>query len=189
MSRTRWALLGVASVIAVIGFLLFRPDTLITEVRAEESLEDAFDSVTSTEPGSGSGTTSTTASTPTSTSETDATTAAAASEPVALLTGQFEGIDHEARGTATIYEQNGRFALRFEDDTDIQNGPDLYVWLIPTEAYEGGTPQEFIDLGTLKGTVGGQNYELAADFDAGGPWTVLVWCLRFDVPFAAAPLG
>jgi hypothetical protein len=41
----------------------------------------------------------------------------------------------------------------------------------------------------LKGTVGGQNYELPADFDPELHRTVLIWCLRFAVPFAAAKLG
>ena len=79
--------------------------------------------------------------------------------------------------------------LRFEDDTDIQNGPDLYVWLLPSTSYEGGTPAEYIDLGFLQGTVGGQNYDLPDEFDPDVHRTVLIWCLRFAVPFATAPLS
>jgi hypothetical protein len=78
--------------------------------------------------------------------------------------------------------------LRFEDDTDIQNGPDLYVWLLAGDSYESGTPDEYIDLGLLEGTVGGQNYVLPDEFDPEIHRTVLIWCLRFAVPFAAAPL-
>lgn len=184
MSKTRWtAVIGVA-VLAVGGFLLFRPDTFFTEVRAEEELADAFTSTTRP-------TQSPTPSSPGSTSTTDpaSSTSSTTGDPVVVSSGSFQGIDHQAVGTATVYEQDGRFVLRFEDDLDIQNGPDLYVWLLPTETYEGGTPSEYVDLGTLKGTVGGQNYELPADFEVAGPWTVLVWCLRFAVPFAAAELG
>jgi hypothetical protein len=104
------------------------------------------------------------------------------------VSGGFFGIDHAAEGTATVYEQDGRFVLRFEDDTDIQNGPDLHVWFLASDEYEGGSPDEFLDLGKIKGNVGGQNYELPAAFDPEVHRFVLIWCLRFRVPFAAAPL-
>ena len=45
------------------------------------------------------------------------------------------------------------------------------------------------DLGKIKGNVGGQNYALPADFDPAVHRFVLVWCERFSVPFAAAPLA
>jgi hypothetical protein len=110
-------------------------------------------------------------------------------EPVVVTSGMFTGIDHDAAGTVNVYEQDGLFVLRFEDDTDIQNGPDLYVWVLPTESYDGGTPGEYLDLGFLTGTVGSQNYDLPENFDPSVHRTVLVWCLRFAVPFAAAQLG
>jgi hypothetical protein len=182
MSTRRWLLVGALVVVAVVGFLLFRPDTLFTDVQTEESLEDAF-ATTTTEAAEGESTTSI-ADSP-STSEEPGSTP----EPVQASTGQFAGIDHSAMGTATVYEQDGRWVLRFEDDTDIQNGPDLYVWVLPSASYEGGSPVEYVDLGTLKGNVGGQNYDLPADFDPELPHTVLIWCLRFSVPFAEAPLN
>jgi hypothetical protein len=107
---------------------------------------------------------------------------------VSVGTGQFYGIDHSAEGTAAVYEQDGAYVLRFEDDTDIQNGPDLYVWVLADSTYEGGSPAEYIDLGKIKGNVGGQNYELPAEFDPEVHQFVLVWCLRFSVPFAGSPL-
>jgi hypothetical protein len=190
MNKKKWIVVGLVAMLGVIAFLLFRPDTLFTQVRADETLADAFTSETTAPP------TPDVAITPSTTeieeepaATTEPTSPLESGEPQALSSGEFSGIDHTAEGTATIYEQDGRFVLRFEDDTNIQNGPDLYVWLLPTETYEGGDPSEFTDLGTLKGTTGGQNYELPADFDPEGPWTVLVWCLRFAVPFAAAELA
>lgn len=100
----------------------------------------------------------------------------------------FSGLDHDVIGTVNVYEQDGRFLLRFEDDTDIQNGPDLYVWVLPSTSYDGGTPDEYLDLGFLTGTVGSQNYQLPASFDPSVHRTVLIWCLRFSVPFGAALL-
>jgi hypothetical protein len=108
---------------------------------------------------------------------------------VAVSTGGFYGIDHSAEGTATVYEQDGEFVLRFEDDTDIQNGPDLWVWVLESDSYDGGDPGEFIELGKIKGNVGGQNYALPDNFDPDVHQFVLIWCKRFSVPFAAAPLA
>jgi hypothetical protein len=184
----RIALIVTGLVAAAAGFLLFRPDTLFRDDVVDESLEEAFNPTTTTAApappsettlGSESGTPSTT-TTPTTTEPPG---------PQAVLSGAFTGIDHRAMGTATVYEQDGRYLLRFEDDTDIQNGPDLYVWVLPTDGYEAGVPGEFLDLGRLTGNVGGQNYELPPDFDPELHRTVLIWCLRFRTPFAAAPLS
>jgi hypothetical protein len=187
MSRRRWFAVGAVAVLAIAGFLLFRPDTLFTDVEADESLEEAFASTTTAREEAGS---TTTVAEPASTtsSPTVTTTTEESVEPDQVTTGQFFGIDHSAEGTAAVYEQDGEFVLRFEDDTDIQNGPDLYVWLLADTTYESGTPDEYIDLGLLKGTVGGQNYQLPDEFDPETHRAVLIWCLRFAVPFAAAPL-
>jgi hypothetical protein len=181
-------LAGGAAALAIAAFLLFRPDTLFTEVETSESLEEAFATTSTTGAANPTATTipPTTAG-PTTTFGT--TTSTGAAGPVAIQTGQWFGIDHQAEGTATIYEQDGAHVLRFEEDTNIQNGPDLYVWLLAGTEYEGGSPTDYIDLGTLKGTVGSQNYELPPEYDPATHRVVLIWCLRFAVPFAAAPLA
>ncbi len=46
----------------------------------------------------------------------------------------------------------------------------------------------FIDLGSIKGNVGNQNYEVPADTDLGKYRAVTIWCRRFGVNFATAPL-
>lgn len=185
--RFRWPLAGLALAVAIAAFLAFRPDKLFVDDRVDESLDDAFASAvetTSTSAASAAvGETPTTAPDATTT-----TTTTVAADPVAVSSGAFYGIDHSATGTATVYEQDGRFVLRFEDDTDIQNGPDLYVWVLAEPDYGGGQPTDYLDLGTIKGNVGGQNYDLPAEFDPAVHRSVLVWCLRFTVPFAAAPL-
>ncbi|TDI53733.1 MAG: electron transporter, partial [Acidobacteria bacterium] len=84
---------------------------------------------------------------------------------------------------------DGSFVLRLEDGTDIQNGPDLYVYLLASDDFGGTLPDDYIDLGTLKGNVGGQNYELPPDFDPEVYRTVLIWCLRFRTAFAASPMA
>ena len=186
-------LIGGAVVAAIIGFLLFRPDKLFADDPVDESLAEAFATTTADPAGTATPppTSETTASiAPATTTPTETATSQPVSpEPVAISTGSFYGIDHRASGTATVYEQNGQFVLRFEDDTDIQNGPDLFVWVLPGDTYEGGTPAEYLDLGKLKGNIGGQNYELPGDFDPDQHRFVLIWCLRFAVPFAGTPLA
>lgn len=197
LRRYRWPILGAGAAILLLAFLAFRPDKLFVDDVVDESLSDAF----ATEQVSVTATTTTTTAPTTTSGNTDQTTTTPApttttttappppTEPVAVSTGQFYGIDHSAEGTSTVYEADGRYVLRFEDDTDIQNGPDLFVWVLPTEDYDGGDPDEYIDLGKIKGNVGGQNYELPPEYDPELHRFVLIWCLRFNVPFAAAPLA
>ncbi len=199
--RFKWPIIGVGAAVAIVAFLLFRPDKLFVDDVVDESLADAFPvGASAAEPTTTTTTTTTTTQPPqtatdsettttsTTTSTTTTTTTTQPPGPVALGTGAFYGIDHSASGTATVYEQAGDFVLRFEDDTDIQNGPDLWVWVLESDSYDGGDPGEFIELGKIKGNVGGQNYELPSEFDPDLHQFVLIWCKRFSVPFAAAPL-
>ena len=196
LKRYKWVIIGVGAVFVIVGFLAFRPDKLFVDDAVDESLSDAFvtEAVATTSlPPSTTSPSNTSppgeSSTTTSTSKPPTTTQPAPSEPTVIASGDFFGIDHSAEGTAAVYEQDGRYVLRFEDDTDIQNGPDLYVWVLESGDYESGTPPEYIDLGKIKGNVGGQNYELPAEYDPELHRFVLIWCLRFATPFAAAPLA
>jgi hypothetical protein len=197
LKRFRWPIIGVAVAVAVVAFLAFRPDKLFVDDAVDESLAEAF-TTTTAQANQPETTTSSTIevettqgaeATTTSTKVPPTTTTTVPAAPVRVTTGSFYGIDHSAEGTASVYEQDGDFVLRFEDDTDIQNGPDLYVWVLASADYEGGTPADYIDLGKIKGNVGGQNYELPGNFDPAVHRSVLVWCLRFNVPFVAAPLA
>ena len=191
--RYWWVIAVVIAAIAVLAFLAFRPDKLFVDDAVDESLSDAFTTTTSQAPAATTTTTTTTIGTedpPASSSTTSSTTTTTEpSGPVVIADGAFYGIDHSAMGTAAVYEQGGQFVLRFEDDTDIQNGPDLFVWLLADSDYTEGTPPDFIDLGKIKGNVGGQNYALPGEYDPDVHQFVLIWCKRFAVPFAAAPLA
>jgi hypothetical protein len=211
--RFKWPILGAGAVVLLVGFLLFRPDKLFVDDTVDESLADAFPvaaaeaapatttappTTTTTEaPAVEEGESETTTVTEPSSTESNpslaegeaTTTTETPTGPVAIGTGSFYGIDHSAEGTATVYELDNDFVLRFEDDTDIQNGPDLWVWVLESDSYDGGDPGEFIELGKIKGNVGGQNYELPPEFDPDVHQFVLIWCKRFSVPFAASPLA
>jgi hypothetical protein len=106
--------------------------------------------------------------------------------------GRFIGLEHESSGRALVVETaDGQRFLRF-DDFQTSNGPDLVVYLSAKPATPGdwyGYDRDFVDLGTLKGNVGSQNYELPPDVDLGRYLTAVVWCRRFEVGFGAATLS
>ncbi len=113
------------------------------------------------------------------------------SEPMAgsvttLAEGSFIGRAHATIGVAKVITDGNQRFLRFEGfETD--NGPDLNVYL--ATGPPDGSPEDFIDLGDLKGNIGDQNYELPDDIDLDRYTTVFIWCVRFSVAFGAAPLA
>ena len=115
-------------------------------------------------------------------------------EPVALLAGMFKDADssHKGSGDATIYRlEDGNLVLRLEG-IDITNGPDLHVFLAPVadaSEREHVMADGYLDLGSLKGNRGDQNYTILGDFDSERDWTVVVYCVPFHVIFATAPLA
>jgi hypothetical protein len=113
------------------------------------------------------------------------------SMPVKIAQGDFRGIAHETKGMASIYElPEGKKVLRFSD-FETSNGPDVHVYLVAAaDAKDNDTVKNvgFIDLGSIKGNIGDQNYDLPPDVDLAKYRAVTVWCKRFGVNFATAPL-
>lgn len=112
--------------------------------------------------------------------------------PVVLLTGQFVGADdfHMGQGRATVYElEDGSEVLRFEA-FEVTNGPDLHVLLVPDDAPTGRDDLDgYVDLGSLKGNVGNQNYEIPPEVDIADFGSVVIYCQPFHVLFASATLS
>ena len=75
-------------------------------------------------------------------------------------------------------------------DFATSNGPALKVYLsaAPASGPGGGFDEHFVDLGDLKGNIGSQNYAIPAEVRLDRYRSVVVWCKRFSVPFAAAAL-
>ena len=46
----------------------------------------------------------------------------------------------------------------------------------------------FVDLGSIKGNEGDQNYDVPADIDLAKYQAATIWCARFGVNFGTAPL-
>jgi hypothetical protein len=112
--------------------------------------------------------------------------------PAVLSTGNFHGVAHETAGLASIYRlPDGKHVLRFTNFT-TSNGPDVQVYLgkAPDASdNETVTNAGFYHVGALKGTEGDQNYELPGDLDLSEYRSVTIWCRRFGVNFATAPLS
>jgi hypothetical protein len=113
------------------------------------------------------------------------------SEWVLVSQGQFQDADnlHQSSGTASIFQQGDQHVMRFEEFA-VTNGPDLHVLLVENIA---ATNHEaignYVDLGSLKGNMGNQNYEIMADVDLAQYVGVMIYCVPFHVVFAIAPFG
>jgi hypothetical protein len=117
-------------------------------------------------------------------------TASAASNQ--LSSGEFHSGAHETKGTAAVFQlANGQKTLRITN-FQTSNGPDVHVYLVAAQDAKDNdtvTRAGFVDLGSLKGNVGDQNYEVPANADLAKYRAVTIWCKRFSVNFGTAPLN
>jgi hypothetical protein len=162
MKRRAW-IFGLVA-LAGVAWYLFRPELLFVNTRVNEGLATA-----------------------------SAATAPAddAAPPASILSGHFHSVAHETKGTAAVHELGGaRRVLRLTDFA-TSNGPDVRVYLIAASDAtdnETVTTSGYLELGKLKGNQGDQNYEIPAGTDLTKYHAVTIWCARFNVNFATAPL-
>jgi hypothetical protein len=108
-----------------------------------------------------------------------------------LSRGSFYNLAHLSSGEAAVYQlADGARFLRLQNFS-VDNGPDLYVYLVPIDPVPNASGSDipgYYSLGRLKGNIGDQNYEIPADLDLSQYKSVVIWCQAFAVPFAAAPL-
>jgi Electron transfer DM13 len=164
MKRRTWVL-GLV-VLCGVGWYLFRPELLFVNKTVNEGLVSAS------------------ASTADQSNE-------SATAPASILAGQFHSVAHETRGTASVHDLGaGRRVLRLTDFA-TSNGPDVRVYLVAAQDASDNasvTKAGYIELGKLKGNQGNQNYEIPAGADLTKYRAVTIWCYRFSVNFATAPL-
>jgi hypothetical protein len=114
---------------------------------------------------------------------------ASSAEP--LEAGSFYGIAHGTEGMATIYRMgDGTRVLRLTS-FHTSNGPDVHVYMVGADdAKDVATVEKagYVDLGSMKGNIGDQNYTLGSDLDLAKYRSVSIWCKRFSVNFGAAAL-
>lgn len=108
-----------------------------------------------------------------------------------LASGQFHSGAHETKGMAAVFQlADGKKTLRLTNFA-TSNGPDVHVYLVAApdaKDNDSVTKAGFLDLGSLKGNIGDQNYELPANTDLAKYRAVTIWCKRFSVNFGTAPL-
>jgi hypothetical protein len=154
-------LIGVGVVVLAIGWYAFRPELLFINKTVNEEFPRGA-AMASIEKG-----------------------------PMSLSTGNFKSLAHETKGTASIYQlADGKRTLRLTE-FETSNGPDVHVYLTAADIEKGSAEIKavgFIDLGSMKGNKGDQNYEIPADADLNKYKNVTIWCARFGVNFGQAVL-
>jgi hypothetical protein len=184
MRRQTW-ILGLA-VLGGIGWYAFRPELLFVRTHVNEAAPMAEPAVETGGAMGGDAMSGDAMSGGSMSRATEGTTAAPA-----LLSGSFHSVAHETHGTAAIIRAaHDRLVLRLTDFT-TSNGPDVRVYLVaaPDAGDNASVTQAgFVELGKLKGTDGDQNYDVPAGLDLGKYRAVTIWCRRFSVNFATAPL-
>ena len=157
----RKIIIGLAVVVLAFGWYAFRPELLFINKTVNEEF-----------PGG-------------------AAMASIEKGPIAITAGNFKSLAHETKGSASIYQlADGQRTLRLTQ-FETSNGPDVHVYLIAAEIHKGGDAIKaagFVDLGSLKGNKGDQNYEIPADTDLNKYKNVTIWCARFSVNFGQAAL-
>ena len=166
--QKRTLIIAAAVVAAAAGWYAFRPELLFVNRSVNETLRT------------------------TAAPQAPAGTMVAAASTVALASGKFHGVHHETEGTATVYRlPDGKRVLRFTQFS-TSNGPDVRIYLVAaSDAKDNATVTTagFVELGPMKGNQGDQNYDIPESVDLTKYRAVTVWCRRFAVNFATAPLA
>src|SRR5262245_3360802 len=156
-----WMGVGLAAVLLLIGWSVFRPELLYVNRAVFEEFPAAPRSA-----------------------------AAGSQTPQQLVSGQFRGYAHPTTGTAAIYRIDGKRILRLTN-FKTSNGPDVHIYLIEApDTQDNSTVKnaDFVELVPMKVNIGDQNYDVPDSVDLGKYRAVTVWCKRFDVNFGTAPL-
>jgi hypothetical protein len=114
-------------------------------------------------------------------------------DPQPLYTGFLAGNAHQTSGRASIYKSaDGKQFLRLTDFT-TSNGPDVHVLLgrsddenLKQDIVKGQLDR--VELGSLKGNTGDQNYDLPTPVDLQKFNAVVIYCERFHAVFGVAKL-
>ncbi len=189
--KTIWlAVGGVVLVAVIVGLLLFQPWLLFVDDKVDEADEagevvgTASDGLSQTSFPDGQPTDTGTADGP---------------RRVELAGADFIDAEHGTSGRAVIYlRDDGSRYLRLEG-FETSNGPDVHVWI--TDQKSGGDCEgcsdswgiyddgDYVKLGSLKGNIGDQNYEIPGDADLSDMKSVVIWCDRFNVAFGTAAIA
>jgi hypothetical protein len=159
--RKRIILIGAGAIVLAVGWYAFRPELLFIDKTVDEEFPGGA-AIASIEKG-----------------------------PMTVTSGKFKSLAHETKGTASVYQLfDGKRTLRLTG-FETSNGPDVHVYLTTAEIEKGSDAIKqagFVDLGSMKGNRGDQNYDIPADVDLNKFKNVTIWCARFGVNFGQAAL-
>ena len=184
----RFVVVGGVILAGVLAFVLlyFEPQSAFIDDRVSEILPGPDAATTTTTAATTPAPGTTTAALPANSVSGALASAKATGRAVVLSTATFVSGEHATSGTALVVAlANGGIVVRFEG-LATDNGPDLRVVLSPDVASQTSQYDDLIQLGDLKGNLGDQNYDVAADVDITGFRSVVIWCERFGVAFGAA---
>lgn len=158
ISRRKWIVVAIGLPLLFAAWWLFRPEKLWVNQKVDELAPSA-----------------------------------SSADPQPLYTGRLKGEAHQTSGRATIYKtSDGKQYLRLTDFT-TSNGSDVHVLLarsddqsLNEEIVKGQL--DSVELGSLKGNQGDQNYDLAASADLQKYNAVVIYCERFHAVFGVARL-
>jgi hypothetical protein len=106
--------------------------------------------------------------------------------------GEFAGVDafHLGSGNVGIYQQGDQYVVRFENFS-VTNGPALHVVLAkhPSPSRGSEIDEGYLDLGTLKGNLGDQNYNIPTGTVLSDYQSVVIYCVPFHAVFSSATLN
>jgi hypothetical protein len=158
LSRKKWILAAIGAPVLVLAWWLFRPEKLWINQVVNEPAPFAT-----------------------------------GTDPQPLYTGRLQGSLHQTAGRATIYKSpSGGEYLRLTDFS-TSNGPDVHVVLARGDDEHlrqdtvAGT-LDSVELGSLKGNEGDQNYDLPVSADLAKYNAVVIYCERFHAVFGTARL-
>jgi len=92
------------------------------------------------------------------------------------------GSSYNVSGSVELIENEGALLLVFGDNFQTSNGPDLRIYISPTEKIGSGS----IELGKLKSTSGTQSYNVPAESELKDFNYVIIHCVPFNVSFGQA---
>jgi hypothetical protein len=101
---------------------------------------------------------------------------------------------HDTAGRASLFKMpDGSLELRLSNFS-TSNGPDVHVILTNSTdpalkaKAPGQAPAQFVELGSLKGNQGDQNYSVPTGTDLAHNDTVVIYCERFHAVFGFGKL-
>jgi len=111
--------------------------------------------------------------------------------PINTQSSAFVTGDSKATGTSRIVTKSGRTYLELSKSFTLGEAPAPVVTLYktavpPKKGYEAG---QYLSLAPLKSFKGTQRYALPANTDLTEYQSVAIWCKKFDVTLAYAPIA